>query len=521
MGALGALAIAGVASAEPPPAAGPSPIPLPELVKRYIAWRGGPPFARMKALHTTGAVEAAGLAGAFESWQSDDVGRDQTDLGGVKMIEVTTRRQSWTTNASGQVVDEPDGFKYASRDPQAAGVLQGKDKASAVVLGTEMADGRTWEVVRVRFGDADAYDDFIDPASGELGAMRVTEKGQSRFEHYSDWRMVGAVRIAFTTRVESQDLGVQTLRIKTAEIDPRLDSALFTRPEAQRRAAFAGGAASTGWIFFAASPDDRVYLPVTVDGRPMTAIFDTGATASAVDAGVLMLLHHAAAGAFPVPGENGVGAAGVVQGVDLGIGALSLRGLTVASLDLASIAAKSGEPWSAILGDEVFYETVVDLDFPGRRVAFYDPASFKPPAGAITVVLARDGDTRLVPLSLDGGPPALFIMDTGFSESLRIAPALARRQGLMAGQTGRPVVIGGIGGEAKGVIAEVGSVKLGGVSFAPVSAVFSDTWPSATYTDRVEGLLGLGLLNHFRVIVDWPHDRLYLIPAPAEVRTRF
>ena len=222
-----------------------------------------------------------------------------------------------------------------------------------------------------------------------------------------------------------------------------------------------------------------------------------------------------------MPGENGVGVSGVVQGVDFGIGNLSLSGLTVASLDLATMTAKSGEPWSAILGDEVFYETVVDLDFPGRRVAFDDPASYKPPPGAITVPLSRDGDARLVPLSLDGGPPALFIMDTGFSENLRISPALARRQGLMAGQAGRPVMIGGIGGEAKGVIADVKSVKLGGVSFAPVSAVFSDTWPSATYTDRVEGLLGLGLLNHFRVIVDWPHDRLYLIPAPPTVATRF
>ena len=50
-----------------------------------------------------------------------------------------------------------------------------------------------------------------------------------------------------------------------------------------------------------------------------------------------------------------------------------------------------------------------------------------------------------------------------------------------------------------------------------VPALFSDTWPSASYTDRVEGLLGLGLLSHFRVIVDWPHDRLFLIPAAKDV----
>jgi predicted aspartyl protease len=164
---------------------------------------------------------------------------------------------------------------------------------------------------------------------------------------------------------------------------------------------------------------------------------------------------------------------------------------------------------------------VVDIDFPNHQVAFRDPTAFKPPRGAIAVTLMRDGDTRLAPLSLNGGPPALFIMDTGFSDNLRIAPALAERQNLMAGQAGRPITIGAIGGDAKGVIGEIPSVELGGISFPNVSAIFSDTWPSATYTNRVDGLLGLGLLARFRVIVDWPHDRLFLIPSPATAPTRF
>jgi hypothetical protein len=99
---------------------------------------------------------------------------------------------------------------------------------------------------------------------------------------------------------------------------------------------------------------------------------------------------------------------------------------------------------------------------------------------------------------------------------MRIAPSLARRQKLLEGQTTQGVTVGAIGGDAPGAIAYVRQVKLGGVSFASVPALFSDTWPSASYTDRVEGLLGLGLLSQFRVIVDWPHDRLFLIPAAKD-----
>jgi hypothetical protein len=107
-------------------------------------------------------------------------------------------------------------------------------------------------------------------------------------------------------------------------------------------------------------------------------------------------------------------------------------------------------------------------------------------------------------------------MDTGFTGALRIAPALAGRQKLLQGKTSQGVTIGAIGGEAAAQVAYVNRVTLGGVSFAAVPALFSDTWPSASYTDRVGGLLGLGLLSRFRVIVDWPHDQLFLIPADAD-----
>jgi predicted aspartyl protease len=517
LGLLAAVAISGAAAAQTALATSIGPH---ELVQRYIAWRGGDAFARMKGLHTAGAVETAGLTGAFEDWQSDDAGRNTLDIGGVRIVEVITPHGSWTLNASGQVVDEPDAYKYAARDPLGADTLlatpRAKARAVLTAAGLETADGHAWEVLRIRFGDADAYDAFIDPQTGALGLTRITEKGQTRTEHYSDWRMVGGARVAFTTRVDAGDLGVQTLHVKTAEADPVIDPALFARPQGQARATFAGGAASTGWIDFATSGEDRVYLPVTVQGQEMTAIFDTGASASAVDAGLLTLLHRSASGSFPVPGENGVGEAGVAPGVDLGVGSLTLHGLTVAALDLYSMKAQSSEPWTAILGDEVFNETIVDLDFPHRRVAFHAQAGYQPPPGALTVALARDGDDRLVPVSLNGGPPALFIMDTGFNGAMRIAPSLARRQKLLEGQTSQGVTVGAIGGDAPGAIAYVRQIRLGGVSFASVPALFSDTWPSASYTDRVEGLLGLGLLSQFRVIVDWPHDRLFLIPAAKD-----
>lgn len=509
--------LAGTAHAEAPSAA-PS---LKQIVARYLAWRGGPAFERAHSLHTAGALSADGLTGTFETWQTEDHWRTQSDLGGVKQLEIITPGQSWITNTSGQIEREPDAFKYARRDPQSATALQGKGGARDALLGTEPMDGRDWTVVRVSFGDADAYDLFIDPAAGALGAMRVIEKGQRRVEHYSDWRMVQGVRVAFATKVQSEADGDETQRLSLCELNGRLDPALFHRPAPVRRASFANGAASTGWIAFANRDNDRIYLPVKVDGRLVTAIFDSGANASAVDTALAASLGHKSSGVFPTAGENGAGDAGLVQGIDLSIGDLTLHNLTIASMDLTALARKSGESWPLILGDEVFEETVVDIDFANRRIAFRDPAAFVPPPGAVTVRLAHDGDLRLVPLSLDGGAPALFVMDTGFGPALRVSPALTRAHRLLAGRPSTEVTLSAIGGDALATLASLPAVRLGGVRFASVPAMFSDTWPSATYTDREQGLLGLALLERFRVIVDWPRDRLYLIPNPGAASAPF
>jgi hypothetical protein len=169
----------------------------------------------------------------------------------------------------------------------------------------------------------------------------------------------------------------------------------------------------------------------------------------------------------------------------------------------------------------VLNETIVDLDLPHRRVAFHDPATYQPPAGAITVRLVRDGTTRLVPLSINGGAQALFLMDTGFNGPLRIAPSLTHQQNLLSGQPSTTTSINAIGGQASTTLASLSTVELGGISFKSTPAYFSDTWPSATYTDRVQGLLGMGLLERFRVIADWQHDRLYLIPTPDAATAPF
>jgi hypothetical protein len=268
---------------------------------------------------------------------------------------------------------------------------------------------------------------------------------------------------------------------------------------------------STGWTAFEPRPDGRVVLPVSIDGHATTALLDSGTSQSVIDQAYAAQIGLEPHGAYPNNGVSGRQTSGHVDGARIEVGGLALNGLTLASLDLDE---EAGSSRPIILGEELFDRAVVDIDFARHRVAFRDPARFARPRGAIEVPLTRDGDLRLVPVSIEGRPPALFEFDLGAGGAIVLAPAYARETNLPGDRrTSRGSIIG-VGGpetETRAVLRRVSFARIG---FGDVDAHFPQTWPSATFSDRVKGVLGAVILSRFRLIVDYPHDRLWVFPNP-------
>jgi predicted aspartyl protease len=268
---------------------------------------------------------------------------------------------------------------------------------------------------------------------------------------------------------------------------------------------------STGWTAFDPRPDGRVVLPVSVDGHAATALLDSGASESVIDrdyAGLIGLEPH---GAYTNNGVSGRQTSGNVDGARIEVGGLALNGLTLASLELGESAPPSRP---VILGEELFERAVVDIDFAHHRIAFHDPARFVRPRGATEVPLTRDGELRLVPVSVEGRPPALFEFDLGAGGTIVLAPAYTREANLLAGRPTSRGAIYGVGGPETETRAILRQVAFAGTRFADVDAHFPSTWPSGTFSARVKGVLGATILSRFHLIVDYPHDRLYVVADP-------
>jgi hypothetical protein len=519
------IGLAGLAACLPavadPPAQPPQQaqaVNLPALVQRYIAWRGGEAYLRLQTIHEAAQLDSAQGRLTVEQWM-DREGRVRTqrDLGGFHSVGATTAEGSWDTNASGQVLEEQSSYESARRYAALAfgDALLGHGGATVKLAGSAHdSKGDQFAVVQATFGDADTYDALIDPASGALCCYLITAKGVTQFQTFDDWRMVDGVRMPFAQATRADN--TEAARFNSIELDKPLDLAAFRRPSPVRVVSFKAGAAWSGWID-AQLHQNEIYLPAKVNGHDTQAVLDSGSSNSVLDTAFAAALGLSPKGSIPFAGLQTVGHGAFVGGVTIDAGDARLGGLTVAVLDLTQLSRVSGRSLPLILGDEVFNETIVDIDSARHRVAFRDPEHFVPPSNAVALPLSP-GLFRTIPVSIEGRAPAQFIVDLGDDGTVDVFPAYAKAQGLMTGRKlSQRMGLGLTGGLTTTPIGSLGTVGLAGVSLANVPVTFSEKRPPGT-DSGIAGRLGTEILSRFRLQVDYPDDRLYLEPYPQATR---
>jgi hypothetical protein len=498
---------------------------LSAVIQRHIAWRGGAAFEAMTSLHQTGEVTASGLSGPYQRW-SDRSGRsrDDLDLGVIKQVSAYAGPTGWVVNQSGQV---EAASVHAVRDARRAAVLEfapvlhGKG-ASLSLLPDRTRDGRAWAVVRIDFRDDDRYELFLDRETGALHGLRTVQDRRERFTTFEDWRIVSGVRVAFRSATTS-DLKSSDTTTVFSRIVPGapLTKALFVSPKSARAAVFANGARSTGWMTFNFFSENRIFIPALVHGRPVQVLLDSGAESTILDKTWAEMAGLKEQGAVTTLGTGGADTAGLIGGVDIQMGDLALKNLTVGTLDLGSIGARIGRPLPVILGKEVFNELIVDIDFANRRIAFHDPAAFTPPAGAMAVPLKAAGGLRTVAVSVEGANAIDVDFDLGNGSPLLLYPAYWKPAGLLESRPSSQTLSGAVGGLRAQPIATIRDVRIGAVDIRDVPTVMTLPGASGVDSDRTLGNVGLPILSRFRVITDYGHDRLYLIPQTEALALPF
>ena len=204
----------------------------------------------------------------------------------------------------------------------------------------------------------------------------------------------------------------------------------------------------------------------------------------------------------------------------MSVGNLHLDQLTVASFDFSGVAKSIGRPIPFVLGDEVFNELLVDIDFANRRIAFRElPASQASEAG-VEVPIVRIKD-RAVPVSIEGAPAVPFEFDIGSGSPLQIFPSFEAEHHLLDDRRTSQTWFGGVGGYSPMKVAMVKHFSFAGVGFPAAPAVFTPDTRSGANSNLVQGNLGLPVYARFHLVIDFSHDRLWAAPNTAAATAPF
>jgi predicted aspartyl protease len=271
---------------------------------------------------------------------------------------------------------------------------------------------------------------------------------------------------------------------------------------------FSGGATASGWLPFTDPEQGVVIVEARVNGMPVSVLVDSGAQSSVIDIGLAERLGLPTAVAGPVIVAYGVSGGpqlGRAATLDLALGALTLKGLRAALFDLSGISAASGRLFSLILGQDALKALVADIDFPGDRLSLADPKRYSLPTGARPATARLQGRELRVPITVEGAPLEV-VLDTGASATLSLSAEAAEAAGLLSGRPlswARSITFGGSGHDR---VVQVEAITFAGRTYADLPVNIYE--PSGARVPS--GLLGVGALEPFRVVIDIGRGLLHL-----------
>ena len=252
--------------------------------------------------------------------------------------------------------------------------------------------------------------------------------------------------------------------------------------------------------------NNRLFVPTYVNGVMILALLDSAAEMTIVDDDFARRLGLVTTGSAAAHGSGAVRMeATFAENVDIGMGGVQLRGISVGVLDLGEVSQRLvGRPLDMILGRELFDAAPIFVDIEERAVTAVAPGEAR---RGVRLPLGEHRGIPTVPAEVEGREPVAAVFDIGNGTEVLIGRAYAERIGLTAPE--RIVERssgGGLGGARERDIVVLRSLRVAGREFRDVRAAID---PGATASDLN---IGTSILRHFVITTDFPERAVWLEP---------
>ena len=252
---------------------------------------------------------------------------------------------------------------------------------------------------------------------------------------------------------------------------------------------------------------NRMFLSGRINGVETPMILDSGAGVTTLNLAFARKIGLTNGQKIEAQGTGGQQDAELYQNVTIEAGNLKLSGATVVAIDLTQIEKAIGRPMPAILGRELFVNSVIGIDFDRNEMTLSPSAGFSAPVGATEVKLKREGTLHYIPISFGGLPPVDAAFDLGNGGALSVSKEYHEAHPLFTSLPFAVSLSGGVGGVHEMKKVTMPKVDLAGFTFSGVPADLG-ALPDGPYAGKAN--VGIQMFRPFKLTLDLGHDRLWL-----------
>jgi len=516
-----------------PATAAPAVIPtLSELLSRHQRASGSPSARQGKGVQEiVYDIGAGGFAGALTvSEASGHRSRTEVRLGPIATTTGSDGKTTWEQDGMGNVrilsgeeltENRADaGFSLESVDPFKRDVKGG---AGTMTLrpGRDTETGCYVLDVQPKGGTQQTI--YLDPNTYLIRQSVVRKGGIATTIRILSYKMLFGAQTPSHLQIQPAGLPLTIDAVlRQATRRATFEASLFAPPTLPKDWQFLTPGASTQVSFPFATDDNEVVVYASVNGHPLRFLLDSGAGGAFVTAQAAQAAGLTTRGNLPALGYGGSSATGLATQATVEIGGavrLSRQLLHVIKDPNVAKLLSEHRHVDGGIGYELLARFVTRIDYANKRITLTDPAAppAAPDARAVTLPLKLEGRMPTVLASIDGRPPARFLVDTGDAGSVHLYTQYAEANGLLPrigdprAQTRSGVGVGGVVQETvtPGHSLGLGSLKLSSLGLATM------TGPGIAHISTNAGGIGNLALNHFQVTFDYSRGHMQLVPVPV------
>ncbi|MEO5867737.1 MAG: aspartyl protease family protein [Sphingomonas sp.] len=262
------------------------------------------------------------------------------------------------------------------------------------------------------------------------------------------------------------------------------------------------------WVPFTLNDANQIRFIAVLNGRPVTAILDTGVSHSVLSRPLASRLHLRIAPGATADAIGGGLPIGWIESPPLAFGGFDRRGGRLAVATLPD-SATGGDPVDLLVGRDLLAPFALEIDYDGGVFRLL-PSGRIPFRGIdLPLMIGGDAPSYLSDVPVNGAPSRL-IVDTGDGNAITLSTAAWRRIGGAARTT--TTLSYGVGGSAVTELAILPSLALGALH-AGATQIAIEREGGYSQGAGASGRIGTGFLRRYHILLDPAARHMILTPG--------